>query len=555
MGLAPPTVSAVPVDGGQNTPTPDDGADAEVALDIQVAGGVAPGAAIAVYFAPNTDAGFADAISQAVHDTANKPSVISISWGSAEPNWTAQAVSAMNSAMQDAGTLRVSVFVASGDNLATDSVNDGKVHVDFPASSPYAIGCGGTQLNASGGTVGSEVVWNDGNSGTGGGISALAAVPAFQSAVTLPMNVSTNAPGRGVPDVAGNAAPGTGYEIVVGGPDPGGRRHQCRGAALGRTDRAGEPVCRSAGWVFPAHAVRGRQRRAGDHGRQQPAVRLQPRLRCGTRLERLHRPGRAGRTGFFERSSFSRHILSSVPVSPAVTRRSFLAALGASALVGAPPDWAGALSARAHALGGPGLLESYEGAGSGDDRTQAGCAYVYDNAVAGLAMLAAGDRAGAERIGDALLRAQLHDRFWHDGRLRNGYRAGPATGDAYKLPGWWDAAGRRWVEDGYQAGTATGVVAWAMLLWIGLGGAYRPAALSAADWLEAVRGPRGYQGGFLGFEPRPQRLTWVSTEHNVDLHAALTALGRADQAAHARAFVESMWAPRRGAVRDRAAAG
>ena len=217
MGLAPPSVVAVSVDGGQNTPTPDDGADGEVALDIQVAGGAAPGAGIAVYFAPNTSAGFADAISQAVHDTATKPSVVSISWGSAEPNWTAQTVAAMNSAMQDAATLGVSVFVASGDNLATDSVDDGQVHVDFPAASPYAIGCGGTQLNASGGSVASEVVWNDGTSGTGGGISTLFPVPAFQSGVTLPPNASTGAAGRGVPDVAGNAAPGTGYQIVVNG--------------------------------------------------------------------------------------------------------------------------------------------------------------------------------------------------------------------------------------------------------------------------------------------------------------------------------------------------
>ena len=217
MGLTPPSVTAVSVDGGQNTPTPDDGADGEVALDIQVAGGAAPGAAIAVYFSPNTSAGFADAISQAVHDTANKPSVISISWGSAESNWTAQTVAALNSALQDAGSLGVSVFVASGDNLSTDSVNDGQVHVDFPAASPYAIGCGGTQLNASGGAVASEVVWNDGNSGTGGGISSLFPVPAFQNGVTLPVDASTGAAGRGVPDVAGNAAPGTGYLVVVGG--------------------------------------------------------------------------------------------------------------------------------------------------------------------------------------------------------------------------------------------------------------------------------------------------------------------------------------------------
>src|SRR5206468_12966609 len=104
MGLAAPTVIAVSVDGGQNTPSPDDGADAEVALDIQVAGGAAPGARLAVYFAPNSDAGFVDAITSAVHDSTNKPSVISISWGSAEANWTQQAIQSMNSAMQDAST-------------------------------------------------------------------------------------------------------------------------------------------------------------------------------------------------------------------------------------------------------------------------------------------------------------------------------------------------------------------------------------------------------------------------------------------------------------------
>ena len=217
MGLASPNVTAVSVDGGANVPIPDDGANAEVALDIQVAGGAAPGAAFAVYFAPNTDAGFVDAITQAVHDTTNSPSVISISWGSAEPNWTAQAVATMNSALQDAGTLGVSIFVAAGDNLSTDSVADGQVHVDFPAASPNAIGCGGTQLNASGLTVGSETVWNDGSSGTGGGISALFPVPGFQGSAPLPLNVSTQQPGRGVPDVAGNAAPGTGYDIVVNG--------------------------------------------------------------------------------------------------------------------------------------------------------------------------------------------------------------------------------------------------------------------------------------------------------------------------------------------------
>ena len=234
-------------------------------------------------------------------------------------------------------------------------------------------------------------------------------------------------------------------------------------------------------------------------------------------------------------------------------RKMLLAAVPLAAGIRAS-DWQTTIGARAAALGGAGLLASYDVAGDGDfDRTQAGCAYVYDNAVAGLALLAAGDVAGAVRIGDALVRAQSHDRFWHDGRLRNAYRAGAAPPQrTYPLPGWWDAAAGRWAEDGYQVGTATGVVAWAMLLWTGLfarthDGTYRNAASRAADWVEAnTRAPRGYAGGFIGFEPQPQRLTWVSTEHNIDLYAAFSALGRTGAADHARAFVEAMWLPGEG---------
>ncbi len=206
--------------------------------------------------------------------------------------------------------------------------------------------------------------------------------------------------------------------------------------------------------------------------------------------------------------------------------------------------WAATLQERAATLPGPGLLQSYDVSGADDfARTQAGCAYVYDNAVAGLALLASGDTQGARRIGDALTRAQTGDRFWKDGRLRNAYRAGPATGRGpYPLPGWWDAAAARWTEDGYQVGTATGNMAWAMLLWIALGPAWRAPAERAADWVEAqVRAPHGYAGGFLGFEPAPQRLAWVSTEHNIDLAAAFGALGRTEAAAHAGDFVASMW--------------
>ncbi len=216
MRLTPPKVIAVLVDGATNDQSGSD-ADGEVALDIQVAGGVAPGAEIAVYFTPNTNAGFADAISQAAHDTTNKPSVISISWGGPESTWDGQSVTTMNSVLQEAAALGISVYVASGDSLATDGVSDGKAHVDFPASSPSAIGCGGTHITEKGSTISKEVVWNDGDSGTGGGISDLFDVPAFQSGVTLPPSVNAGREGRGVPDVGGDAAPASGYSIVVDG--------------------------------------------------------------------------------------------------------------------------------------------------------------------------------------------------------------------------------------------------------------------------------------------------------------------------------------------------
>lgn len=217
MGLAPPPVAAISVDHAVNMPNPYNGADDEVSLDIQVSGGCAPGSKIAVYFAPNTDAGFVDAVTAATHDTTHEPGVISISWGSAEMNWTQQALQTMNSALQDAASLGISVFVAAGDNLSTDGINDGKAHVDFPASSPWAIGCGGTSLTVAHHAITREVVWNNGTNGTGGGISNVFGVPDFQKKASLPPNENNGLYGRGVPDVAADADPSSGYIIVVHG--------------------------------------------------------------------------------------------------------------------------------------------------------------------------------------------------------------------------------------------------------------------------------------------------------------------------------------------------
>lgn len=221
LGLKPPTVVAVSVDGGLNAPGTADGADGEVMLDIEVAGAVAPGATIVVYFAPNTDQGFLDAITTAIHDTKYKPSVISISWGSAEKNWTAQALTSFNQAFQAAAALGITVCAAAGDTGSDDGVGDGKAHVDFPASSPFVLACGGTKLTASGNSISAEVVWHESKtSATGGGISDVFDLPDYQQKSHVPPSVNDKKRiGRGVPDVAAVADPATGYAVRVDGSD------------------------------------------------------------------------------------------------------------------------------------------------------------------------------------------------------------------------------------------------------------------------------------------------------------------------------------------------
>jgi len=221
LGQTAPAVTAVGVDGATNSPTNPNGPDTEVLLDIEVVGSVAPGARIAVYFAPNTDQGFLDAITTAVHDTTNHPSVLSISWGGAESTWTSQAMTQMEDALAAAATAGVTVAVAAGDGGSSDGQTDGQAHVDFPASAPHALACGGTTLELSAaGAVASEVVWNDtaaGDGATGGGVSAVFPVPSWQASADVPVSASGAGTGRGVPDVAGNADPQTGYRILVDG--------------------------------------------------------------------------------------------------------------------------------------------------------------------------------------------------------------------------------------------------------------------------------------------------------------------------------------------------
>ncbi len=180
LGIATPTVTSVGVDGATNVADQDpQGADGEVLLDIEVVGAVAPGANIVVYFAPNTDQGFIDAVTQAVQAQPT-PVAVSISWGGPESSWTQQSMTALDEAIADGVALGVTVTVAAGDNGSGDGVTDGNPHADFPSSSPHALSCGGTSLHAdpASGVIESETVWNDGSNGGAGGGGVSVDVPA-----------------------------------------------------------------------------------------------------------------------------------------------------------------------------------------------------------------------------------------------------------------------------------------------------------------------------------------------------------------------------------------
>jgi len=202
-------ISSISVDKGANSPTNDpDSADGEVALDIQVVYAIAPKTNILVYFAPNSDQGFMDAVTAAA--TANpKPEAISISWGGPEDSWSKGALNSFNEILQRCSKNGINVTVAAGDNGSSDGEQG--INVDFPGSSPYVISCGGTKLTLNKDeSIHSEVVWNDSDGGaTGGGISKVFPRPSYQNNVVKKF--------RGVPDLSGNASPTTGYKIIIDG--------------------------------------------------------------------------------------------------------------------------------------------------------------------------------------------------------------------------------------------------------------------------------------------------------------------------------------------------
>ncbi len=199
------------------------------------------------------------------------------------------------------------------------------------------------------------------------------------------------------------------------------------------------------------------------------------------------------------------------------------------------------------------FVRSYE---HGEDESRlpaalASTAFVYDNALAVIALVACGDVTSATKIGSALSLAVRKDRSFPDGRVRNAYRAGPVGEGAPALPGWWDDERKIWAEDAAQDGTSTGNVAWAALALLTLHQATSQESFLAdakrlIDWVIAnVSTGSGFRGGFHGYDPQQVRLSWISTEHNVDVYAAAAWLFRltgerkyADAASQARLFLE-----------------
>lgn len=229
LGVPAPGIQIVAVDGVSTDPTADPDSTGEVMLDVDVAGALAGGAKVAVYFSTFDEKGLVDILSTVINDSANDPAVLSVSWGWDENQpfnngilWSAAAIDHVNQSLLAVAQLGITVCVSTGDDGAEAQVKDGHAHVNFPATSPYVLAVGGTTLHARKGANGqmavTEVVWNDGpGSGGGGGVSDITPVPSWQEG-KVPRSINPGEfAGRAIPDVAANADPNTGYLVMNGG--------------------------------------------------------------------------------------------------------------------------------------------------------------------------------------------------------------------------------------------------------------------------------------------------------------------------------------------------
>lgn len=220
-GLKTPAPIDVSVDGVANSGV----SDGETGLDITVASAVAPGATIAVYFTGGTVQSIVHAVQRMVHPGQGdpQPTILSISYGWGPDDESAhsfadQDYTQLNQLFQDAANLNITVLVSSGDSGAFVA-SQTQAQTSYPSTDPWVISCGGTAIGNIQGENFDEYCWNDGAQGgaTGGGVSARFPVPSYQSSAGIPKRNGTNKPGRGVPDIAGNASPFSGYPQFING--------------------------------------------------------------------------------------------------------------------------------------------------------------------------------------------------------------------------------------------------------------------------------------------------------------------------------------------------
>ncbi len=213
LGIEMPDIRLVDVDAEEISKDQDSWPTQETHLDLEIVGSICPDSKITLYRGPNPN-GMAAAVNKAVED---QNTVISISWGNTEKS--SSPTSDLEKALQAARDAGITVCAAAGDGGSSDTkaatggagpAKDGKAHVDYPASSPDVMGCGGRkEMEGEDGTS-CEVVWNvDGELGgtSGGGVSEYFAPPTWQqeAGIEIPC-VNDGKTGRVVPDVTAVAA-------------------------------------------------------------------------------------------------------------------------------------------------------------------------------------------------------------------------------------------------------------------------------------------------------------------------------------------------------------
>jgi kumamolisin len=223
-GLKVPKIVEVPVDGVSNSGVN----DGETLLDITVAGAIAQAATIAVYFTGAEPQNIVHALQRMIHPQPGDPvpTVISISYGFGPDDdptiFTPSVFQQLRELFTDAANLFVTVLVSSGDSGCF--LGAPRVQASYPATEPMVTACGGTTAGNVSGATFDEFVWNDvgaaGPGATGGGVSEKFQPPEFQAEAGVPKNLATGKPGRGIPDVSGNASENSGYMQNAAGFDP-----------------------------------------------------------------------------------------------------------------------------------------------------------------------------------------------------------------------------------------------------------------------------------------------------------------------------------------------